>query len=88
MTMGELKVWKNSTIDWYVAESPEHAMALQADTIGSDYPDDLNPLHDWEEETRPTLTIQEYHGEPGDTTHTLAEWIAINGPGMLCSTEF
>jgi len=77
-----LKLWTDGT-ETYVAESIEDAMRMQRETLGE------NPEpQDWEERIPlGPLTIHLDDGQR-EVTRTAEEWIASNGPGFLCSTEF
>ncbi len=79
--MNDLKVWADDT-DMYVAESIERAMEMQLEMTGSN----PCPREKWHEATWRKLTIDLDDGR-GGVTKTLPEWIAENGPGMLCSSE-
>lgn len=83
--MNNLSLWFNGA-DTYVAKSAEHARAQMLELFGPGSEDDVPPLGDWSEDTREVLTIGD-EGE-GTQTKTRAEWIAENGPGFLCSTEW
>ena len=76
-------------IEWIIAESPEDASKIQASNIGEEAssPDQFELIPE-----DSTLTIHSDEGEfpEGETpsTKTIAEWIAWNGRGVLCSAEW
>ena len=79
----ELRLWFNGA-DTYVARDIENARELMLAQIG--HIDDVAPTEDWSEETRAELTIGD--DDLGTRTKTRVEWIAENGEGFLCSTEW
>ncbi len=83
-----LHVFSDGETDWYVAESPEDAAALQRELTGLKTED-----QDWTFEALPdaaSLSIYPDDGrKPGSqVTKTCAEWAASNSRGFLCSTEY
>lgn len=80
--MADLKLWHDGT-ETYVAESAEEARRMQTQLIG-DW--DATPLEQWKERTAPDPLMLHIEDE-GPVEKTLAEWIATNGKGFLCSTE-
>lgn len=82
--MSTLKVWRNDVTDWVVASSPKDADAVCLEHTG-DHPDDP---HEWEalEDDKTLAITDDWDGKI--TTRTAAEWVASNGRGFLCSTEY
>lgn len=79
--VGELRLWTN---DFYtfVARDPAHVLELYEATIGEPYDPEAG---EWEERANNgplTINFEEEGG--GRITKTHAEWIAENGPGLLC----
>jgi hypothetical protein len=80
-----LRLWTNG-FDTYVAESPADILAMHKAWSG----EDLDGDEQFIERTDAKITITIADAEPSRerVTKTAAEWIADNGPGLLCSTEF
>ncbi len=82
--MSALKLWTNGA-DTYVARDVEHVLELYKQAQGVEY--DADDCGEWElREDEGPFAITDEDG--GKVTRTPAEWIAENGPGFLCSTEF
>lgn len=79
----ELRIWTDGT-DTYVATTVEHAMLMQRQLLGEN-PSEADA---WGEDTRAIITILDDDAPGGKVTKTRDEWIADNGPGFLCSTEW
>lgn len=80
-----LNVYKNET-DWVVAESKEDASKVWCETSGAEFFDE-NWQGEWEM-MDPASTISIIDDEGKKVTKTCQEWIAENGRGFLCSTEW
>lgn len=78
-----LRLWFNG-VDTYIARDVEHARELMLAQVG--HVDDVASVDDWSEDTRDVLTIGD--DELGTRTKARVEWIAENGAGFLCSTEW
>lgn len=80
-----LKLWTNGT-ETYVARDVAHVLELYKATVGEAY--DAEDCSEWEErEDKGPFAIALDDGR-GSVTQTPAEWIAENGEGFLCSTEY
>lgn len=83
--MSALKVYRNDVTEWVVAESPEDAEKVVAET-GAPPPDDPNewiecsPDKEW--------TCHDFDGKGNTKTMTFREWIAHTGRGYLGTTEY
>jgi len=83
-----LHCYRDAT-DWIVAESPEDACLIQAQNLGDEgtSPDSFSEC-----DPNSVLHISCDDADLFDGKHrqskTIAEWIAWNGRGVLCSTEF
>jgi hypothetical protein len=81
-----LHVWHDG-YDWVVAESAEDAVDVECDITSnrlSDYdPDEWQQLPD----DKP-LKIVDWDGNGTDREQPCAAWVAENGRGFLCSTEY
>ena len=76
----DLRLWTNG-FDTYVAESPTDIPAMHKAWNGYDM--------DADERDDEVITIASPDDDGGPSvTKTAAEWIAANGPGLLCSTEY
>jgi hypothetical protein len=82
----ELKLWHNG-FDWVIAETPEQAARLATDHTGEKDAILQEAIDLYEEWPKPTLRMSEDDGATFEEK-TVAEWIALKGPGFLCSTEF
>ena len=84
-----LRLWTNG-FDTYVAASPADIPAMHKAWNGYDM--DASEQYKFYERAsdRPiTITFVDGPDESGQrVTKTAAEWIAANGPGLLCSTEY
>ena len=84
-TMSDLKLWTNG-VETYVARDAEHVLELYQAHNRQAY--DAEECGEWEErEDTGPFAIYVDDGR-GSVKKTPAEWIADNGPGMLCSTEY
>lgn len=81
-----MHVYSDGT-DWYVAESALDACHQQEELAGND---DASPEDEWEQLADDTtdFTIHDFDGTGVAKTQSIREWIAENGRGLLCSTEW
>lgn len=80
-----LKLWTNS-VDTYVGRDVPHVLELYQKATGQSY--DAEDMGEWSErEDKGPFSIKVDDGRDV-VTQTHAEWIAENGPGFLCSTEY
>lgn len=85
MQLAELHAWTDGT-ETYVAPSAEDALRMQRE-LGF-HEGKQEPIGAWsKEDSERALTIQTQE-ERGAVTQTVARWIAENGPGFLCSTDW
>lgn len=87
---GSLSLWSNGS-DTYVARDAAHARELMGRHIGFPYEEDATPTEDWKPRVHVgplLLAIEHDAAELTRETKTVDEWIAENGPGFLCSTEW
>jgi hypothetical protein len=85
-----LHVYAVGDCEWYVAESPEHAVRLWTEMTGCTL-DDLDGEMPEQLDDAASMSIypDEDHTNPATReTKTCGEWAASNGTGPLCSTEF
>lgn len=80
-----LRLWTNG-FDTYVAESPADIPAMHKAWNGYDMDADEREFYERDDEVI-TIASPDDEGCPS-VTKTAAEWIAANGPGLLCSTEY
>lgn len=82
-----LGLWTND-YDTVIAYDREDAIALWAENIGED-PDFYDPT-EWERlpDDKPVRIYEDDDTSKPPTEKMPAEWIAQNGRGFLCSTEF
>ena len=91
--MDDLHVWHNG-YDWVVATTAEDARAVEHEvSLGGvcSHDDACDCEGDgWEQwPDDKTVTIHDLDGDEGPTqTKTCAEWVAQQGRGFLCSTEY
>jgi hypothetical protein len=78
-----LMIWHDG-VDWFVATTAEEAEAMRAKHYQSEDAKGLVPWAPWD---KPTLKITPDEGSTWQEK-TCTEWIAENGPGFLCSTEW
>lgn len=88
--MTTLKLWTNG-VETYLAESPADIPALYEKQTGGTY--DPDEHGEWEErsEDGPLTIVMDTSNNDNPrerVTKTFGEWIATNGPGFLCSTEY
>lgn len=88
--MTVLKLWTNG-VETYVARDVDHVLVLYKETTGDDY--DAEDCGEWEErrEDGPLTIVMDTSNNDNPrerVTKTFGEWIATNGPGFLCSTEY
>lgn len=83
--MSDLKVWTNDT-DTVIAADLADVKRVIADHYGSDEFDEDDSWRLRSDE-RP-LKIHNFDGNETAVTKTNAEWIASEGRGFLCSTEY
>ena len=81
--MSELRVFRNDTVDWVIAESPDEASKI-ADAYWGFAPDDP---HDWIE-CDPDEEWEMVEGPRAPMRRTFREWIASEGRGFLGTTEY
>lgn len=85
-----MKLWRNSVIDWFVAESAEEAADMArkyyTDVNGIDVEDMDLDFHA-EPDSKP-LKFWNDGGDEDVTTKTAAQWAAENPKGFWGSTEF
>ena len=97
----KLSVWHDKDGEWVVAESAEDAVLAYNQYIGNSKNDDGAPPEEWHAlpDDKPLPVVYEdEHDMPACATdeerqaleivRTCAEWVAINGRGYLCSTEY
>lgn len=79
-----LRVWTNNT-ETVIAESAADAQKVLEEQYGESYSEDL----EWHvrPDDRP-LKIMNFAGDDVAVTKTNAEWIASEGRGFLCTTEY
>lgn len=85
--MGDLKIFTNG-YDTCIAETREQARRFAIEAVGES-PDagDMSPIEWWLESGATEIAV--INRVTGITvTRTPADWIELNGPGFLCSTEF
>jgi len=84
--MPDLHVYKLDP-DWFVAESPEDALACAAEYYGSMRvePYDSEPVLEPDEKM---MTINFEDEQPSRQTRSCAELAKSDGRGLLCSTEW
>ena len=81
--MVKLNLWTDG-VETYIAESAEQAMEMQIKMLG-----ESSRIGRWRvREDKGPLKIDLSEQDLGDVEKTHAEWIASNGPGFLCSTEY
>lgn len=86
--MAELQLWTND-YDTVVAESAKEAAELMLRQCGADQEDidtycwEEFELHEKQGDAELTIVIDD---EP--VKKTVRDWIAENGKGLLCSTEY
>jgi hypothetical protein len=85
--MSNLKVWTNHT-DTVIAVDVDDVKRVCTETYGAGEPFDPD---EWKPRVDRPLTIN-FDDHPPDApakvTKTNAEWIASEGRGLLCSTEY
>lgn len=82
-----LKIWTNG-FDTAIAETAEDARRFTLECVGESPGDGaISKIGDWHESAEDPITI--LNRPTGiKTTRSAVEWIALNGPGFLCSTEY
>lgn len=78
-------------VDWVVAESPEEAAILAQELYGpSSDPEGHDTPGHWTQvaDDKPLAILDTEDPKGPKTTKTCAEWIASNGRGLLCTTEW
>jgi hypothetical protein len=82
-----LKCWYEGECDYIVAETAEEARAVQVKNMGSE---DAAPVDAWYEVPMDKVLSINIDGDWQATPvkKTVGEWIAIEGPGLLCSSEW
>lgn len=90
MSEDRWSVWRNGTVDWVVARTPEEAHRCSLEAIGEDpssYDNDFERMGDDE-----LLTIMLEPGarDPKRVTKTCREWVAEQEkrPAVIATTEF
>ena len=82
----ELRIYENDC-DTVIAYSPEDAVAVWDESIGDSYlADGYGAVDDWTLRQGNTLRITDPDEARAVRTHS--EWIAKEGRGFLCSTEY
>lgn len=72
--------------EWWVARSAAAAVAAQIE-MGVDARDTI-PAEEWEELERSRCLTMMCDAVVGGVERTVAEWVKVNGPGLLGSTEW
>jgi len=85
MNDNKLKIWFNDT-DWVVAESDSEAMSIWLEWTGEQAADYASEMI-WTEWDKP-LQIHDYDGSGDIIERDPSHWIAVNGKGVLCTTEY
>lgn len=83
-TQQGLAIWCDET-DWVIAASAEDALAVWVEMCG-ERDEDLDPFERWPDDK--PLTIVAGEDPDAKTTMLPREWIAQEGRGWLCSTEY
>lgn len=81
-----MKVWTND-VDTVVAVDLSDVKTVLVDVYGADYVDYWD-AGEWQEREDKPLTIANFDGHDNKATRSNAEWIASDGRGLLCSTEY
>jgi hypothetical protein len=87
-----MKIWTNGT-EWWIAQDLEHLRKLYREFCGLELEDEDVAGDGWEPwpDDKP-IRIRENEDDdswpPDGVTLLPAEWIARDGPGFLCSTEY
>jgi len=73
--------------DWFIGESALDCYNQQVELVGEG---DATPEGEWyaEPDDKQFFTIMNYYGDERRVTHTVQEWIEINGRGLLCSVNY
>lgn len=86
-----MHVYRNRVVEWFIAESVEHARELAA-AYGEDYGVDESEIDlefTQEPDDKPLRIFGMDAGDDdAEVTKTCAEWAASEPVGFLCSTEY
>lgn len=90
-----MKVFTNG-IEWWVARDMEHLAEIYLAATGLELTDDdaLGDDGEWSEcpLTSALRIVCDENGRPSDSgegvTRTMAEWVALEGEGLLAGTEY
>lgn len=85
--MSDLRVFKNTNIDWVIAASPDDADAVVREHTGDLYDDDSLAAQPWVpmgDEEKLSIMIE----DEGKVAKSCGEWVRAHGRGFLASTEW
>lgn len=82
----DLQIWHDG-YDWVIAETAEEAARLSQGHTGEMTPILKEAIDNFEVYDKPTLKITPGEGETW-VEMTTEEWIAKEGPGYLCSSDY
>ena len=88
--VNKLSIWTNDTDKVVAVDLDDVKKVLQGHCGSNEFDDEVNNGEWYKVADDQPITIVTLDGPDGDTkiTKTASEWIASDGRGFLCSTEF